>query len=94
MVFIHDTRRARGRRRPRQHAPRATTARTPCRRLADLDAFLVGEPLHRARSAATTPSSRGARHPPPPARLWDVDRDGAVPLVNAMLRDGRRSPGS
>lgn len=24
--------------------------------------------------------------------LWDVDRDGAVPLVNAMLRDGRALP--
>ncbi|WP_314502467.1 CGNR zinc finger domain-containing protein [uncultured Microbacterium sp.] len=25
-------------------------------------------------------------------RLWDVDRDGAVPLVNDMLRDGRALP--
>lgn len=24
--------------------------------------------------------------------LWDVDRDGAVPLVNEMLRDGRALP--
>jgi predicted RNA-binding Zn ribbon-like protein len=24
--------------------------------------------------------------------LWDVDREGAVPLVNAMLRDGRAQP--
>ncbi len=24
--------------------------------------------------------------------LWSVDRDGAVPLVNAMLRDGRALP--
>lgn len=24
--------------------------------------------------------------------LWQVDRDGAVPLVNAMLRDGRALP--
>lgn len=24
--------------------------------------------------------------------LWDTDRDGAVPLVNAMLRDGRALP--
>lgn len=25
-------------------------------------------------------------------RLWDVDRDGAVPLVNEMLADGRALP--
>lgn len=25
-------------------------------------------------------------------RLWDVDRDGAVPLVNEMLSDGRALP--
>ena len=44
-------------------------------------------------SAATRPRSpRCAASARACGRLWDVDRDGAVPLVNEMLRDGRALP--
>ena len=65
------------------------TLQTP----ADLDALPRREPLHRARCGATTPRSRRcAASARACAQLWDVDRDGAVPLVNEMLRDGQRAP--
>ncbi len=42
------------------------------------------------RDEAEIASVRGIR--PRLRALWDVDREGAVPLVNAMLRDGHALP--
>jgi hypothetical protein len=60
--------------------------------LAQLDRFLDERPytgrLRRDdEELASLRSIRARLH-----ALWTVDRDGAVPLVNAMLRDGRALP--
>lgn len=64
------------------------TLQTP----ADLDAYLAVNPYTGAmrRDAAEVESVRSIR--PRLRRLWDVDREEAVPLVNEMLRDGRALP--
>lgn len=60
--------------------------------LADFEAYLKANPytgvIRRDRSELD--AIRGIR--PRLRRLWDVDRDGAVPLVNGMLSDGRALP--
>ena len=60
--------------------------------LEDLDAFLAANPYTGAirRTPATVSALREVRerlH-----ALWAVDRDGAVPLVNEMLRDSGALP--
>jgi predicted RNA-binding Zn ribbon-like protein len=60
--------------------------------LDDLDAFLRDRPYtgHIRRDAAELAEMREIR--PRLLALWATDRDGAVPLVNAMLQDGRALP--
>src|SRR3546814_9337489 len=58
----------------------------------DLNRFLEGQPYsgridRDARELAQVRSIRPRLH-----ELWKVDRDGAVPLVNGMLADGRALP--
>ncbi len=59
---------------------------------ADLDAYLSLNPYTGAisRDADEIAAIRGIR--PRLRALWDVDRDGAVPLVNKMLADGKALP--
>lgn len=58
----------------------------------DFDAYLADYPYTGAllRDEKELSAVRAIRRPL--RALWDVDRDGAVPLVNAMLRDGRALP--
>ena len=60
--------------------------------VADLDAYLAINPYTgRIRhDEAELADLRGIRTRL--RRLWDVDREGAVPLVNEMLRDGHALP--
>jgi predicted RNA-binding Zn ribbon-like protein len=60
--------------------------------LVDLDAFLRVNPYSGVirRDAAELAAVREIR--PRLRRLWEVDREGAVPLVNDMLRDGGALP--
>lgn len=59
---------------------------------ADLDAFLSDFPYTGAirHDEAELAALRDVR--PRLRGLWEVDREAAVPLVNAMLRDGRALP--
>lgn len=59
---------------------------------ADLDAYLAVNPYTGSitRDADEIAAIRGIR--PRLRALWDVDRDGAVPLVNQMLADGQALP--
>ena len=92
MVFIHDTKRA-----LMAVVDLVNTLPGPDRddalqTLEDLDAFLLANPYTGSieRDERTVAQLRDVR-----ARLrelWDVDRAGAVPLVNAMLADGRALP--
>ena len=59
---------------------------------ADIDAYLdaysyTGTVRHDGDELAAVRANR-----PRLRALWNVDRDGAVPLVNAMLRDGHALP--
>jgi predicted RNA-binding Zn ribbon-like protein len=58
----------------------------------DFDAYLAVNPYTGTirRDDAEIAAVRDIR--PRLRRLWDVDRDGAVDLVNGMLRDGRALP--
>lgn len=58
----------------------------------ELDAFLAQFPYTGAieHDEAELTAVRGIRSRL--RELWDVDREGAVPLVNGMLRDGRALP--
>ncbi|QKJ19571.1 CGNR zinc finger domain-containing protein [Microbacterium hominis] len=60
--------------------------------LADLDRFLAANPYSGTlrKDAAALAAVREVRARL--AALWQVDRDGAVPLVNAMLADGEALP--
>lgn len=64
------------------------TLQTP----ADLDAYLSVNPYTgvMTRDDNEVAAIRGIR--PRLHELWNVDRAGAVPLVNEMLRDGRALP--
>lgn len=58
----------------------------------DFEAYLALNPYtgEIRRDADQLASVRAIR--PRLRRLWDVDREGAVPLVNEMLRDGHALP--
>src|SRR5215213_10138352 len=58
----------------------------------DLERYLVLNPYtgRIRRDEAEVDAVRGIRSRL--RRLWDVDREGAVPLVNEMLRDGQALP--
>jgi predicted RNA-binding Zn ribbon-like protein len=58
----------------------------------DLDRFMADRPYSGRidRDAAEVASVRDIRHRL--LALWHTDRDGAVPLVNAMLADGDATP--
>ena len=60
--------------------------------LEDFDRYLAVNPYTGdiRRDAAELSAVRGIRSRL--RQLWDVDREGAVPLVNEMLRDGRALP--
>jgi predicted RNA-binding Zn ribbon-like protein len=60
--------------------------------IADFDAYLQINPYTGVirRDESELAAIRAIR--PRLRRLWDVDREGAVPLVNEMLRDGRALP--
>jgi predicted RNA-binding Zn ribbon-like protein len=60
--------------------------------IADFDAYLQINPYtgEIRRDESELAAIRAIR--PRLRRLWDVDREGAVPLVNEMLRDGRALP--
>lgn len=60
--------------------------------LADFDAYLQINPYTGAirRDLAELEALRAIR--PRLRQLWEVDRSGAVPLVNAMLADGEALP--
>lgn len=92
MVFIHDTKMS-------LHAAVYLVNTLPgydgsdrMRTAADLDAYLAENPYtgEISRDEASLAAIRSIRSRI--RELWDVDRDGAVPLVNAMLQDGRALP--
>ena len=60
--------------------------------LADFDEYLQVNPYTGLirRDEAELAAVRAIR--PRLRRLWEVDREGAVPLVNELLRDGRALP--
>jgi predicted RNA-binding Zn ribbon-like protein len=62
------------------------------RTVADFEAYLTVNPYTGAirRDETELAAVRAIR--PRLRRLWDVDREGAVPLVNEMLRDGHALP--
>src|SRR4051812_333496 len=62
------------------------------RTLADFEAYLALNPYTGTirRDVGELAAVRAIR--PRLRRLWDVDREGAVPLVNEMLADGRALP--
>lgn len=59
---------------------------------ADVEAYLTEHPFTGARTHDVTERTAMRALRPRLRALWEVDRDGAVPLVNAMLRDGRALP--
>ncbi|MFF2485431.1 CGNR zinc finger domain-containing protein [Microbacterium sp. NPDC058062] len=92
MVFIHDTRRTLMMVVDLVNTLPGFDDEDTLQTLDDLDAFLVRQPytgtIH--RDAETLDAVRTVR-----ARLrqlWEVDRGGAVPLVNTMLADGEALP--
>lgn len=94
MVFIHDTRNALDvtvavvNSLPESSSEGVDTLDS----IADLTEFLTYYP-YTGRLALDEEELRGLRAIRPRlAELWDVDREGAVPLVNAMLRDGQALP--
>lgn len=92
MVFIHDTRQALSA--TAQLVNTLPGADDPDRLQTpdDLRAYLSDYPYTGVmrRDQAEVDEVRGIR--PRLRRLWDVDRESAVPLVNEMLRDGRALP--
>lgn len=94
MVFIHDTRSALSmtvelvNTLPETSTEGVDGLSTPDQ----FDAFLTRNPFSGVtlRDDAEREAVRAIR--PRLRALWDVDRDDAVPLVNAMLADGRALP--
>jgi len=92
VVFIHDTKTALTavtdlvNTLPRHDDPDTLTT------LEDFDAFLAANPYSGAVRRDESEFEAVRRIRPRLRELWDVDRDGAVPLVNAMLRDGKALP--
>ena len=96
MVFIRDTRAvARGGRRTSSTRFPGYDDDDTLQTSADLDRYLAVNPYTGTirRDEAELAAVRAIR--PRLRRLWEVDREGAVPLVNEMLARRRaRSPGS
>ena len=94
MVFIHDTRLAleAAVALANTHPDTDRDGADRLSELADLDAYLEAYPYtgNIRRDAAELDELRAIR--PRLLALWQTDRAGAVPLVNAMLRDGRALP--
>ncbi|NNH02876.1 CGNR zinc finger domain-containing protein [Microbacterium ulmi] len=92
MVFIHDTRRSLMAATDLVNTLPGYDDPDRLETLDDLDAYLSANPytglIRRDRDELT--AIRGIRRRL--RALWDVDRDGAVPLVNEMLADGHALP--
>lgn len=94
MIFIHDTRLSLTAAADLVNTLPHTThdAVDSFTELSDLNRFLDAQPytgrLDRDEAELTAVRSIRGRL----RALWTVDRDGAVPLVNAMLADGRALP--
>jgi len=94
MVFIHDTRTALDAAVALVNTlpGTATEGQDTFTNLTDLAAFLEVHP-YTGRIRRDRSELEGVRAIRPRLReLWQVDREGAVPLVNAMLRDGEALP--
>jgi len=92
MVFIHDTRQSLTAAVYLVNTLPGYDGQDTLTTLADFDDYLAVNPYTGTirRDDAEVAAVRGIR-----SRLrglWDVDRDGAVPIVNGMLRDGRALP--
>jgi predicted RNA-binding Zn ribbon-like protein len=94
MVFIHDTRSALLATVDlvNTHPSTSSEGEDTLTTVADLDDFLRVHPYtggirHDAEELAEMRDIRGRLR-----ALWSVDREGAVPLVNAMLHDGGAVP--
>ena len=92
MVFIHDTQRSLAAAVDLVNTLPGFDDPDRLQTLDDLAAFIAANPYtgRIRRDATELAAIRGIR--PRLRELWDVDRDGAVPLVNAMLRDGGALP--
>ena len=92
MVFIHDTRRALAAAVSLVNTLPGFDGEDTLVTPADLDAYLRLNPYTGVmrRDEAEVEAVRGIRSRL--RQLWDVDREGAVPIVNEMLRDGRALP--
>lgn len=92
MVFIHDTRQALIAAVHLVNTLPGIDRADTLQSVDDLDAYLEVNPFTGTlrRDAAELDAVRRIR--PRLRALWDVDREGAVPLVNEMLRDGRALP--
>ncbi len=92
MVFIHDTKRSLMavvdlvNTLPGHDDPDTLTT------LDDFDAFLRANPYTGTIRRDESELEAVRRIRPRLRRLWNVDRVGAVPLVNEMLRDGKALP--
>ena len=92
MVFIHDTKQALAAAVYLVNTLPGYDGQDTLQTPADLDAYLAVNPYTGVmrRDEAEVEAVRGIRSRL--RQLWDVDREGAVPIVNEMLRDGRALP--
>lgn len=92
MVFIHDTRQALVAAVHLVNTLPGIDRDDTLQTVADLDDYLAVNPFTGTlrRDPAELAAVRDIRSRL--RALWDVDRDGAVPLVNEMLRDGNALP--
>ena len=92
MVFIHDTRQALMAAVHLVNTLPGYDGEDTLQTVADLDEYLRVNPYTGTirRDDAEIAAVRGIRSRL--RRLWDVDRESAVPLVNEMLADGRALP--
>jgi predicted RNA-binding Zn ribbon-like protein len=92
MVFIHDTAQNLSAAAYLVNTMPGYDGEDTLQTLEDFDAYLRVNPYTGTirRDAEELAALRGIR--PRLRELWDVDRDGAVPLVNRMLRDGDALP--
>jgi predicted RNA-binding Zn ribbon-like protein len=92
MVFIHDTRQSLAAAVYLVNTLPGYDGVDTLQSTADLDHYLRVNPYTGVlrRDEAELAAVRGVRERL--RQLWDVDREGAVPLVNGMLRDGHALP--
>jgi predicted RNA-binding Zn ribbon-like protein len=92
VVFIHDTKQALSAAVYLVNTLPGQLREDTLETTADLDDYLAVNPYSsvRVRDAEQVAAIRGIR--PRLRALWDVDRVGAVDLVNGMLQDGRALP--